>query len=63
MATHSSIPAWENPWTEESGRLQVAKNWTGLEQLSMHTCCITAVRQKKTGIIKEKSIIQYEHAN
>ena len=22
IATHSSIPAWENPWTEEPGRLQ-----------------------------------------
>ena len=22
MATHSSIPAWEIPWTEESGGLQ-----------------------------------------
>ena len=22
MATHSSIPAWEIPWTEDSGRLQ-----------------------------------------
>ena len=22
MVTHSSIPAWEVPWTEESGRLQ-----------------------------------------
>ena len=22
MATHSSIPAWETPWTEEPGRLQ-----------------------------------------
>ena len=22
MATHPSIPAWEIPWTEESGRLQ-----------------------------------------
>ena len=22
MATHSSILAWRNPWTEESGRLQ-----------------------------------------
>ena len=22
MATHSSILAWEMPWTEESGRLQ-----------------------------------------
>ena len=22
IATHSSIPAWENPWMEEPGRLQ-----------------------------------------
>ena len=22
MATHSSIPAWEIPWTEETGELQ-----------------------------------------
>ena len=22
MATHSSIPAWEIPWTEDPGRLQ-----------------------------------------
>ena len=22
LTTHSSIPAWENPWTEEPGRLQ-----------------------------------------
>ena len=22
MATHSSSPAWESPWTEEPGRLQ-----------------------------------------
>ena len=33
MATHSSIPAWETPWTEEPGRLQsiglqtVGHNW------------------------------------
>ena len=38
MATHSSILAWEIPWTEEPGGLQsmgVAKSWT---QLSTHTC-------------------------
>ena len=33
-ATHSSIRAWENPWTEEPGRLHtahgVAKSWTQL---------------------------------
>ena len=39
MATHSSILAWINPWTEEPGKLQsmgsqrvhgVAKSWTQL---------------------------------
>ena len=34
MATHSSILAWEIPWTEESGGLHiihgVAKRQTGL---------------------------------
>ena len=31
MTTHSSILAWEIPWREEPGRLQVhavAKSWT-----------------------------------
>ena len=31
MATHSSILAWETPWTEESGGLQFMgpqKSWT-----------------------------------
>ena len=32
MAAHSSILAWEMPWTEEPGRLVcgVTKNYTGL---------------------------------
>ena len=33
MATHSSILAWEIPWTEEPGRLQsmgLQKSWTRL---------------------------------
>ena len=36
MATHSSIPAWRIPWTEEPGRLQsigsprVRHNWSNL---------------------------------
>ena len=28
MATHSSILAWEIPWTEEPGRLQPFQNLT-----------------------------------
>ena len=33
MVTHSSILAWEIPWTEEPGRLQsigLQKSWTQL---------------------------------
>ena len=33
IATHSSVLAWEIPWTEESGRLQsmvLQKSWTRL---------------------------------
>ena len=36
MAKHSSILAWEIPWTEEPGRVQskdgVAKSWTRLSE-------------------------------
>ena len=40
MATHSSIPAWRIPWTEEPGRLQflASQSWTQLLQVGMHTC-------------------------
>ena len=36
MATHSSIPGWRTPWTEEPGGLTVAKRQTQLKRLSMH---------------------------
>ena len=35
MATHSSILAWEIPWTEELGSLQsvgLKKNWAWLSE-------------------------------
>ena len=34
MATHSSILAWEIPWTEEPGGLQSIKTQTSQTQLS-----------------------------
>ena len=36
MATYSSIPAWEVPWTEEPGGLQSMgqQSWTGLKRLN-----------------------------
>ena len=40
MATHSSIPAWRVPWTEEPGGLhtvhRVTNSWTQLKGLSTH---------------------------
>ena len=40
MATHSCIPAWKTPWTEEPGRLQamgLPRVRHKLERLSMHS--------------------------
>ena len=34
MATHSSILAWKNPWTEESGGLKSM----GLQHVTEHVC-------------------------
>ena len=34
MATHSSILAWEIPWTEEPGRLQSMESQKSQTQLS-----------------------------
>ena len=40
MATHSRIPAWSIPWTEERGRLQsiASQSRTRVKQLSMNAC-------------------------
>ena len=37
MATHSSIPAWRVPWTEELGGLQStgSQSWTRLSDLTL----------------------------
>ena len=36
MATHSSIPAWRVPWTEEPGRLQPKRAGESQRRLSTH---------------------------
>ena len=44
MATHSSIPAWENPWTEELGELQsmgVTEESDMTKQLHFHFHALT----------------------
>ena len=44
MVTHSSILAWEIPWTEEPGRLQstglqrVRQDWTHTQRASNSSC-------------------------
>ena len=35
MAIHSSILAWEIPWTEESGRLLLPSHGLGWQELDM----------------------------
>ena len=39
VATHSSVLAWEIPWTEEPGVLQSmgSKSWTQLKPPSTHS--------------------------
>ena len=38
MATHSSILAWEIPWTEEPGGLQSVGSQKSRTRLNAHTC-------------------------
>ena len=50
MATHSSILAWEIPWTEEPGRLQsmglqrVRCNLATKQQLNLNMLCVCCVQ-------------------
>ena len=48
MATHSSILAWEVPWTEEPGRLQ-SMGWTQLSDR-------TTTKYMKHTLILEKEM-------
>ena len=40
MATHSSIPAWRIPWTEDATVHRVSKSWTQLKRTNVlvHVC-------------------------
>ena len=52
MATHSSIPAWRIPWTEEPGRLQsmglqrVRHDWA--TNITLHYTMIRKLKIRKT---------------
>ena len=43
MSTHSSILAWEIPWTEDSGGLQTMWSQKNQTQLSDQTTCISVI--------------------
>ena len=44
MAAHSSLLAWEIPWTEEPGATVhgVTKSWTRLKQLSWYPVAVSS---------------------
>ena len=46
VATHSSIPAWEIPWTEELGP-KMGHNWSDLAP--MHPVCNTMLMNSGFG--------------
>ena len=43
MATHSSILAWEIPWTEEPGRLQFMGLQSDTTEATLHACTCVCV--------------------
>ena len=49
MATHSSILAWRNPWTEEPGRLQSI----GLQRVRDDLVTETTTKQKIPKTVKD----------
>ena len=50
MATHSSILAWEIPWTEEPGQLQsIGSQSNTTQQLRTHACTIIPVEAGSSG--------------
>ena len=53
MATHSGIPAWRIPWTEEPGRLlsMGLQSWTWLKRLSTAQEKTKATTKKKMTVI------------
>ena len=67
MATHSSILAWENPWTEEPGRLQSMGSQrvgydlvTKQQQIVLRTKC-TANIYRRSQVQGEERVLQVPH--
>ena len=58
MATHSCIPAWRNPWTEEPGGLQSmgSQSWIWLNWLSTH---VSFPKQLLEDVLQENEEINY----
>ena len=52
MATHSSVPIWEIPWTEKPGGLQLTGSLKELDtnEVTEHACIITEFLKKQENI-------------
>ena len=64
MATHSSIPAWRIPWTEEPGGLQSLGSQRVTARSSIITeeaastcvlCCILLIGRKSQSVCTQKT--------
>ena len=53
MATHSSVPAWRSPWTEEPGRLQSVGLQRVGHSLAIEQSSLVAQRLKRLPGMRE----------
>ena len=64
MATHSSILAWEIPWTEGPGRLQFtglqkSQTWQWLNNNNKYTSSCTLVVKEKKKRMKSRKLLWF----
>ena len=62
MATHSSIPAWETPWTEEPGRLQ-SMGTQRVGHALAHTFVLCAIPWSRHVFASQVGYKHVEHIN
>ena len=62
MATHSSIPAWKIPWTEEPDGPQSDKESDTTEQLSTHIVISSSVQFSRSVMSDSLRLHELQHA-
>ena len=64
MASHSSIPAWKIPWTDESGGLQSMESQRVGTQLSTHVHARLAQKPNQAfGLIELSWVLEKKNKN